>query len=162
MRSREKSVASVVVHRHQRANDEANTFVAKSASKLAAVEDEGPRWPGVSPKASATLAALRLTKLRINSPSKTYSDVSTLTEVCSRDELPEVEIISLLTEQIPKYTLRADTLTEFGGYENQDWFIPSAKVVEHDESLGLTPEQIRETLNYFSEYKRPFIFIINL
>ncbi|KAL7293029.1 hypothetical protein TKK_0013473 [Trichogramma kaykai] len=83
-------------------------------------------------------------------------------EVCSRDELPEVEIISLLTEQIPKYTLRADTLTEFGGYENQDWFIPSAKVVEHDESLGLTPEQIRETLNYFSEYKRPFIFIINL
>uniref|UniRef100_A0ABD2WIG9 Uncharacterized protein n=1 Tax=Trichogramma kaykai TaxID=54128 RepID=A0ABD2WIG9_9HYME len=62
-------------------NDEANTFVAKSASKLAAVEDEGPRWPGVSPKASATLAALRLTKLRINSPSKTYSDVSTLTEI---------------------------------------------------------------------------------
>ncbi|CAB0027812.1 unnamed protein product [Trichogramma brassicae] len=68
---------------HWRHNDEANTFVAKSASKLAAVEDEGPRWPGVSPKASATLAALRLTKLRINSPSKTYSDVSTLTAVKS-------------------------------------------------------------------------------
>lgn len=36
-------------------------------------------------------------------------------EVCSGGELPEVEIVSLLEEQIPKYTLRADTLTEFGG-----------------------------------------------
>lgn len=37
------------------------------------------------------------------------------TEVCSGGELPEVEIISLLEEQIPRYRLRADTLTEFQG-----------------------------------------------
>jgi trafficking kinesin-binding protein 1 len=35
--------------------------------------------------------------------------------VCSGEELPEVEIISLLEEQIPRYRLRADTLTQFQG-----------------------------------------------
>jgi hypothetical protein len=39
----------------------------------------------------------------------------TITELCSGESLPEVEIISLLEEQIPKYKLRADTLTKFGG-----------------------------------------------
>lgn len=44
-----------------------------------------------------------------------------VSEVCSGGELPEVEIVSLLEEQIPKYTLRADTLTEFGGaYHSYD------------------------------------------
>jgi hypothetical protein len=36
-------------------------------------------------------------------------------DVCSGGELPEVEIISLLEEQIPRYRLRADTLTQFTG-----------------------------------------------
>lgn len=36
-------------------------------------------------------------------------------ELCSAESLPEVEIISLLEEQIPRYKLRADTLTKFGG-----------------------------------------------
>jgi len=36
-------------------------------------------------------------------------------DVCSGGELPEVEIISLLEEQIPRYRLRADTLTQFKG-----------------------------------------------
>lgn len=30
-----------------------------------------------------------------------------------------MEIFSLLEEQIPKYKIRADTLTQFAGYENQ-------------------------------------------
>lgn len=38
-----------------------------------------------------------------------------VTELCSGESLPEVEIISLLEEQIPQYKLRADTLTKFGG-----------------------------------------------
>lgn len=38
-----------------------------------------------------------------------------VSEVCSGEELPEVEIISLLEEQIPRYRLRADTLTQFQG-----------------------------------------------
>ncbi|OAD56675.1 Trafficking kinesin-binding protein 1 [Eufriesea mexicana] len=36
-------------------------------------------------------------------------------EVCSGADLPEVEIISLLEEQMPRYRLRADTLTQFQG-----------------------------------------------
>ncbi|XP_063921916.1 trafficking kinesin-binding protein milt isoform X2 [Zophobas morio] len=70
-------------------------------------------------------------------------------ELCSGESLPEVEIISLLEEQIPKYKLRADTLTKFGGYENQDWFIPSPALQIDEADLKLSPDQIRETLNYF-------------
>ncbi|KAG7188006.1 hypothetical protein KM043_013961 [Ampulex compressa] len=73
-------------------------------------------------------------------------------EVCSGGELPEVEIISLLEEQIPRYKLRADTLTQFQGYENADWFVPSPALKPEDADLKLSPDQIRETLNYFSEY----------
>ncbi|RZF48292.1 hypothetical protein LSTR_LSTR014498 [Laodelphax striatellus] len=36
-------------------------------------------------------------------------------DLCGGGELPEVEIISLLEEQIPQYKLRADTLTQFIG-----------------------------------------------
>lgn len=42
-----------------------------------------------------------------------------LTDLCSSEHLPEVEIFSLLEEQIPKYKIRADSLTQFAGYENQ-------------------------------------------
>ncbi|XP_028040968.1 trafficking kinesin-binding protein milt isoform X2 [Bombyx mandarina] len=70
-------------------------------------------------------------------------------EVCNSEEVPEVEIVSLLQEHIPKYRLRADSLTQFGGYENQDWFIPSPALPVSSADLELTPDQIRETLNYF-------------
>ncbi|XP_068629438.1 trafficking kinesin-binding protein milt isoform X2 [Battus philenor] len=70
-------------------------------------------------------------------------------EVCNSEEVPEVEIVSLLQEHIPKYRLRADSLTQFGGYENQDWFIPSPALPVSSDDLALTPDQIRETLNYF-------------
>lgn len=43
----------------------------------------------------------------------------TFSDLCSSDHLPEVEIFSLLEEQIPKYRLRADTLTQFAGYQNE-------------------------------------------
>ncbi|GLG97606.1 Trafficking kinesin-binding protein [Gryllus bimaculatus] len=65
------------------------------------------------------------------------------------EELPEVEIISLLEEQIPRYRLRADTLTQFTGYENEDWYIPAPALKVDDTDLKLTSEQIREVLNYF-------------
>lgn len=45
-----------------------------------------------------------------------------IADLCSAEHLPEVEIFSLLEEQIPKYKLRADVLTQFGGYENQVTF----------------------------------------
>ncbi|PZC78575.1 hypothetical protein B5X24_HaOG202034 [Helicoverpa armigera] len=76
-------------------------------------------------------------------------------EVCNSEEVPEVEIVSLLQEHIPKYRLRADSLTQFGGYENQDWFIPSPALPVSDKDLALTPDQIRETLNYFLNATAP-------
>lgn len=36
-------------------------------------------------------------------------------DLCCSDDVPEVEIISLIEEKIPKYTLRADTATSFAG-----------------------------------------------
>ncbi|XP_008214417.1 trafficking kinesin-binding protein milt isoform X3 [Nasonia vitripennis] len=138
-----------------RTKGEAISLVATAASKLAAVEDVGPKRPEASPTASvkvspATRATLqKLSKARINAPTRTFRDAETITEVCSGEELPEVEIISLLEEQIPRYRLRADTLTQFQGYENSDWYIPSAKVAQEEEDLKLSPDQIRETLNYF-------------
>ncbi|TMS23070.1 Trafficking kinesin-binding protein 1 [Larimichthys crocea] len=69
-------------------------------------------------------------------------DVSTLTDLCS--DLPELEIVSLLSEGQPNYTLRADSVF---GYDNDDWLhtplLPPTVV------LGLTHEQIEETLKYF-------------
>ncbi|XP_011505955.1 PREDICTED: trafficking kinesin-binding protein milt isoform X2 [Ceratosolen solmsi marchali] len=136
---------------------EAISLVATAASKLAAVEDVGPKRPEtsptasvkVSPKTRATLQALKLSKSRLNTVTKTFRDVETITEVCGREQLPEVEIISLIKEQIPRYRLRADTLTQFQGYENTDWFIPTTNIVQSEENLQLSPDQIRETLNYF-------------
>lgn len=38
------------------------------------------------------------------------------------------------------------------GYENQDWFIPSPALQVDEADLKLSPDQIRETLNYFRKY----------
>ena len=72
-----------------------------------------------------------------------------ISDLCNSANLPEVEILSLVEEQIPKYRLRADTITEFCGYDNQDWI--QTPLVPIDEDLELTAEQINETLKYFSK-----------
>ncbi|TRY90692.1 hypothetical protein DNTS_002894 [Danionella cerebrum] len=77
-------------------------------------------------------------------PSLGFHDVSTLTDLCSSVDLPEVEIVSLLTEELPKYTLRADHVF---GYEHDDWL--HTPLLPPDVTLGLTHEQIEETLKYF-------------
>uniref|UniRef100_A0A8K9XXI1 Trafficking kinesin protein 1 n=1 Tax=Oncorhynchus mykiss TaxID=8022 RepID=A0A8K9XXI1_ONCMY len=59
-------------------------------------------------------------------------------------DLPEVEIISLLEEQLPHYKLRADTIY---GYEHDDWL--HTPLLSPDTNLDLTVEQIEETLKYF-------------
>ncbi|XP_018090176.1 trafficking kinesin-binding protein 1 isoform X1 [Xenopus laevis] len=71
-------------------------------------------------------------------------DASTITDVCTSSDVPEVEIISLLQEQLPHYTLRADSMF---GYEHDDWL--QTPLLPQDLPLQLTPEQITETLNYF-------------
>ncbi|XP_013858810.1 trafficking kinesin-binding protein 1 isoform X2 [Austrofundulus limnaeus] len=64
--------------------------------------------------------------------------------VCNSTDLPELEIISLLEEQLPLYKLRADTVF---GYEQDDWL--HTPLVDADAALDLTTEQIEETLKYF-------------
>ncbi|XP_051528112.1 trafficking kinesin-binding protein 1 [Myxocyprinus asiaticus] len=77
-------------------------------------------------------------------PVQGFHDVSTLTDLCSSVDLPEVEIVSLLREELPTYTLRADHVF---GYEHDDWLhIP---LVPAEAAIGLTQEQIEETLKYF-------------
>ena len=86
-------------------------------------------------------------------------DCSTLTDLHSSPAVPEVEVISLLDEELPRYRLRADYLTEFGGYQNSDF--ADASIIEtpclpDDEGghggrrlIGLTSEQAEATLEYF-------------
>ncbi|KAM4687682.1 trafficking kinesin-binding protein 1 isoform 3-T3 [Discoglossus pictus] len=64
--------------------------------------------------------------------------------VCNSTDLPEVEIISLLEEQLPHYKLRADTIY---GYDNEDWL--QTPLISPDANIDLTTEQIEETLKYF-------------
>ncbi|GAA6091266.1 trafficking kinesin-binding protein 1, partial, partial [Tachysurus ichikawai] len=75
---------------------------------------------------------------------KAHKDVSTLTDVCSGVDLPEVEIVSLLAEELPRYTLRADHVF---GYEHDDWL--HTPLLPPEAALGLTYEQIEETFKYF-------------
>lgn len=83
----------------------------------------------------------------IHSHILTNTQTTTLThsDLCS--DLPELEIVSLLSEGQPNYTLRADSVF---GYDNDDWIhtplLPPTVV------LGLTHEQIEETLKYFRKY----------
>uniref|UniRef100_A0A673CJP1 Si:dkey-28e7.3 n=1 Tax=Sphaeramia orbicularis TaxID=375764 RepID=A0A673CJP1_9TELE len=75
-------------------------------------------------------------------------DVSTLTGTNEAqihlENLPELEIVSLLSEGQPNYTLRADTVF---GYDNDDWL--HTPLLPPEVALGLTYEQIEETLKYF-------------
>uniref|UniRef100_A0A8C2TV35 Trafficking kinesin protein 2 n=1 Tax=Coturnix japonica TaxID=93934 RepID=A0A8C2TV35_COTJA len=50
--------------------------------------------------------------------SKNSHRVCSLTLQCSTEDLPEVELVSMLEEQLPDYKLRVDSLYL---YENQDW-----------------------------------------
>ncbi|RXM35565.1 Junction plakoglobin [Acipenser ruthenus] len=65
-------------------------------------------------------------------------------DVCNSENVPEVEIISLLEERLPSYTLRADCLF---GYEHDDWL--HSPLLPPEAGLQLTAEQIEETLKYF-------------
>ncbi|XP_059816585.1 trafficking kinesin-binding protein 2-like [Hypanus sabinus] len=74
-------------------------------------------------------------------------DVGTITDVCYSENVPEVEIFSLLEEGVPRYTLRADTVY---GYSHDDWL--HTPLLSPDLDVSLTQEQIEETLKYFREW----------
>lgn len=73
-----------------------------------------------------------------------WFSLSPRADVCNSTDLPELEIISLLEEQLPVYKLRADTIF---GYDQDDWL--HTPLVDPDSALDLTTEQIDETLKYF-------------
>ena len=78
------------------------------------------------------------------------------TDLCNDADLPEVEILSLIEEQIPLYRLRADTITEFKGYENQDWI--QTPVLPLIDDADLSPELTEEVLKYFGKLFRVVVF----
>ncbi|NWU92248.1 TRAK2 protein, partial [Upupa epops] len=47
-----------------------------------------------------------------------HRSLQSISDVCSSEDLPEVELVSMLEEQLPNYKLRVDSLCL---YENQDW-----------------------------------------
>ncbi|XP_016159772.1 PREDICTED: trafficking kinesin-binding protein 1-like [Ficedula albicollis] len=75
----------------------------------------------------------------------THRNVATITEL-STENVPEVELISLLGEQLPRYTLRADTVF---GYDHGDWLRAPPGPLQP--VAPLTPQQIEETLQYLRE-----------
>lgn len=72
-----------------------------------------------------------------------------VSDVCNDEDPDEVEIFCLIKEQIPRYRLRADSISDFGGYSHQDWI--QTPIINLDEDLDLTDLQIAESLKYFSK-----------
>uniref|UniRef100_A0A2K5WSX7 Trafficking kinesin protein 2 n=1 Tax=Macaca fascicularis TaxID=9541 RepID=A0A2K5WSX7_MACFA len=78
-----------------------------------------------------------------NLMNSSHRDSESITDVCSNEDLPEVELVSLLEEQLPQYRLKVDTLFL---YENQDW-TQSAHQQQHA-SDALSPVLAEETFRY--------------
>uniref|UniRef100_A0A4W3HW93 Trafficking kinesin protein 2 n=1 Tax=Callorhinchus milii TaxID=7868 RepID=A0A4W3HW93_CALMI len=72
-----------------------------------------------------------------------HKETGTITDVCSREELPEVELVSLIEDQIPQYRLRADSLYL---YQNKDWD-QSLDSSSHASDM-LSPTQAEEAFRY--------------
>lgn len=72
-----------------------------------------------------------------------HRDSESITDVCSNEDLPEVELVNLLEEQLPQYKLRVDSLFL---YENQDWAQSSHQ--QQDASETLSPVLAEETFRY--------------
>ena len=72
-------------------------------------------------------------------------------DVCYHDDnVAEVQLVSLIEERLPRYVLRADTLTDFAGYGNSDWI--QTPCLQLDDGFELSAELIEETLKYFSKF----------
>lgn len=78
-----------------------------------------------------------------NLMSSNHRDSESITDVCSNEDLPEVELVNLLEEQLPQYKLRVDSLFL---YENQDWSQSSHQ--QQDASETLSPVLAEETFRY--------------
>lgn len=72
-----------------------------------------------------------------------HRDSESITDVCSNEDLPEVELVNLLEEQLPQYRLKVDSLFL---YENQDWTRSPHR--QHHASGSLSPVLAEETFRY--------------
>lgn len=70
-------------------------------------------------------------------------DSEVISDVCANENLPEVELVSLLEDQLPQYKLRVDSLFL---YDHQDW-IQSPSQKNHAVS-SLSPVLAEETFRY--------------
>ncbi|NWV48928.1 TRAK2 protein, partial [Daphoenositta chrysoptera] len=61
-----------------------------------------------------------------------------LSDGCSSEDLPEVELVSMLEEQLPDYKLRVDSLYL---YENPEWIQPTARHGRLPEMASPAPEE---------------------
>ncbi|KAM7153041.1 trafficking kinesin-binding protein 2 isoform 1-T11 [Macrochelys suwanniensis] len=62
---------------------------------------------------------------------------------CSNEDLPEVELVNMLEEQLPQYKLRVDTLYP---YDNQDWLQPPSHYSHVPQTIS--PVLAEETFRY--------------
>ena len=99
------------------------------------------------PEPEAGLA--RPTRLDLERTKRRSRDCSTLTDLAADPDLPEVEIVSLVEEQLPRYRLKADYLTQFGGVDHEHWVVKTPALVTDTGATSLTPEQAEATLGYF-------------
>ncbi|XP_065416980.1 trafficking kinesin-binding protein 2 isoform X5 [Chrysemys picta bellii] len=70
-------------------------------------------------------------------------DPESITDVCSNEDLPEVELVNMLEEQLPQYKLRADTLYP---YDNQDWLQAPSRYSHVPQTIS--PVLAEETFRY--------------
>lgn len=79
------------------------------------------------------------------------------TDVYHSQEVPEVELVNLLEDQLPQYKLRVDSLYL---YDHQDWIQHSPP--HQSNGLGsLSPVLAEETFRYMSKSHDSFLFLAN-
>ncbi|XP_041117557.1 trafficking kinesin-binding protein 2-like isoform X2 [Polyodon spathula] len=71
-------------------------------------------------------------------------EMGPITDVGCSEDLPEAELVSLLEDQLPQYSLRADSLYL---YDSQDW-VQSPSYSTDDVSSALSPVLAEETFRY--------------
>ncbi|XP_042730254.1 trafficking kinesin-binding protein 2 isoform X1 [Lagopus leucura] len=76
--------------------------------------------------------------------------LESISDVCSTEDLPEVELVSMLEEQLPDYKLRVDSLYL---YENHDW-IQSPTRRGHLPEIS-SPVHDEETFRYMTLIELP-------
>ncbi|XP_062475740.1 trafficking kinesin-binding protein 2 isoform X1 [Pezoporus occidentalis] len=79
-----------------------------------------------------------------------HRGLESISDVCSSEDLPEVELVSMLEEQLPDYKLRVDSLYL---YENQDW-IQSPACCSHLPEIS-SPVRDEEPFHYMTLIELP-------